>query len=655
MKKAVLKHIIIIGAICMVLVMVIFYTKSNIVTEIYGRSQSRYINDSYDSPSVVLDNKTTVVEDFTHEGDIYALSFRFHNNGTLPEGTVRVEVIDKSSDQLVLSGEQNVQLLASDAYSNIIFETPHHSNESTEYELHLSANFVNENHYVQLWENSESGDIALGVSYDMISDDIYKFIDIIIVLSCLIVIIIYCVIFIFNFSKETNFLVCIILVSLIYTLVLPPYSSPDEEAHINSAYKLQNQLSGYSDEELANNTIYKRSDDFNETLEDHYTTVFSYEYVYNNLVSLDESDSKIAQRDSWLVSDFPAVYAAGSLGLAVGEVFNLGYLTTLYLGRLFNLILFSILAYFSVKITPVGKEIFVVLSFLPITLHLINSFSRDTFVIGMAFVFTAYVLRLIHERDKISIKELLVLLIMLILLTPSKTIYAPMILLAVPLIGKFNLKIFIKNKRKIIYTLTGILAGIFLLISLNRTFFNVVLSVFKTPHSLEYLLVNSPESTFNIGLLISNPVIAVNLVLNTIAENLSYYIKSSLGGVLSYNSVIIDDFFIFVFLVLVFISTMKMPNEKINFSLQQKIIFFITFLIIFATVVYVGISWTPVVDKVIYGIQGKYLLPIIPAALMLLKNNVFKVEKDIFKPILFFSSVCSVGVAFNAFIVILAR
>ena len=71
--------------------------------------------------------------------------------------------------------------------------------------------------------------------------------------------------------------------------------------------------------------------------------------------------------------------------------------------------------------------------------------------------------------------------------------------------------------------------------------------------------------------------------------------------------------------------------------------------------VYLGISWTPVSYSTIYGIQGKYLLPVLPMALLALKGKAFAVKKDIFRPICFVLGYTNLFVALNAIAVILQR
>ena len=173
--------------------------------------------------------------------------------------------------------------------------------------------------------------------------------------------------------------------------------------------------------------------------------------------------------------------------------------------------------------------------------------------------------------------------------------------------------------------------------------------------SLETLLLTNPDATFNIGLMLQNPVVALKLVLATIFENGAYYIKSVAGGVLGYNSVIISDAFIIVVLVCAVMAAFTEDCDSYTLRGRDRTMFGFISLIILGLVVYLGISWTPVSYSTIYGIQGKYLLPVLPMALLALKGKAFAVKKDIFRPICFVLGYTNLFVALNAIAVILQR
>ena len=62
------------------------------------------------------------------------------------------------------------------------------------------------------------------------------------------------------------------------------------------------------------------------------------------------------------------------------------------LGMLFNLLYGALLIIFSVRITPVGKKVFMAVALLPMTLHLLGSHSYDVGTLGLAFLLTAFIL-----------------------------------------------------------------------------------------------------------------------------------------------------------------------------------------------------------------------------------------------------------------------
>ena len=178
--------------------------------------------------------------------------------------------------------------------------------------------------------------------------------------------------------------------------------------------------------------------------------------------------------------------------------------------------------------------------------------------------------------------------------------------------------------------------------------------IFST-ETLETLLATNPDATFNIGLMLQNPMVATKLILQTIFENGAYYIKSVAGGVLGYNSVLVSDAFVIIILVCAVISTFSEEKDSYTLRLWDKAMFGFISLIVLALVVYLGITWTPVSYTTIYGIQGKYLLPVLPMAFLALRSKAITIKKDIFRPLCFTMAATNIFVALNAICVILQR
>lgn len=85
----------------------------------------------------------------------------------------------------------------------------------------------------------------------------------------------------------------------------------------------------------------------------------------------------------------PVPYVPQIIAALIGRAFNGRPVITFYLGRIFNLAVFVALVAFAIHVAPFGKWIFCVAGLLPMSLFLAGSWSPDAVTIGLAFLFTA--------------------------------------------------------------------------------------------------------------------------------------------------------------------------------------------------------------------------------------------------------------------------
>jgi len=95
----------------------------------------------------------------------------------------------------------------------------------------------------------------------------------------------------------------------------------------------------------------------------------------------------------------PLLYAFSALGLKVGEIWG-GY-AMFYLARFFNLLCWIGLIALAIRITPVFKYLFLFAALLPMSLYEGMSVSADSFNNAFAFLFFAYVFKLIYDKNEI--------------------------------------------------------------------------------------------------------------------------------------------------------------------------------------------------------------------------------------------------------------
>ena len=661
LKKTVI-HCFCLGCIAAAVYGAMFFIGYKFVEPATAKSQKYYINDIYDQPIVQLKHDTAFEQQFEAHGDIYGVQIRWHNLAQVQDGTALIEVLDGENGEVLASTTYNLHRIVNDVYNEIAFDQPYLNSEEgyQPYTLRITPQFENpEESYLKIWGDYSTKTIAFGVlKYIVNTDALYGWFGMLRTVALAGAVAVYAVCFIFRLKKETVFAVTLLAVSCLFTLVLPPYSSPDEEGHFNSAYRIVNKWDGFVDEDFDNQTIYKRAEDQSKIFEEKQTTVLNYEYIYNNLGEKgDVNSDMVAFDNSWTVSDFKGVYLLGAIGIKLGHMLNLGYVPMMYLGRLLNLLFFAVCVYFSVKITPVGKNIFMSLGLLPITLHIANSFSRDTFVISLGFLFTAYLLYLINQEETYKWWQLVLMAVICGLLAPSKFIYAVMCIgvclldiKKVPLLNRIKWKI----HPFFILCAIGVLILPFMVVYMLKTD-PLFKWKFLAIAPLEYLL--DPQMIdFSISIqhILQNPIYFLKIILNTIYTNGAYYINSLFGGVLSYNSIYISSAFIIIIIVCVVLAVIS-SKDDIQLSGFHRITFGGIFALVFAEVMFMCITWTFVRMDTLYGFQGKYLLPVMPMLLIAVKGRNITANKDLFRPLCFVMAFTDIFVALNAFAVILQR
>lgn len=656
--KKILLHTI--GICCTVAVVFIamWFIGYKFTAPAVNKSEKYYINDIYDQPIVQLAHEKSFEQPFEAHGDIYGVQIRWHNLAQVQNGTALIELISPDSENVLASTVYNLNNIVNDSYNQIAFDSPY-LNDSEGYQpyiLRITPHFDDpQQSYLKIWGDSSTQNIAFGIlNYIVGSENVFSWHKLLRNVAVLAAVIVYAVCFIFPLKKENVFIVVLLAVSCLFTLVLPPFSSPDEEGHFNSAYRIVNRWDGLSVSE----GIHKRAEDSSKIFEEKNTTVLNYEYIYENLNKQGDIDTEtVLHPNPWIVSDFNGVYLFGALGIKLGHIFKLGYVPTMYLGRILNLLFFGLCIFFAIKITPVGKEVFMTLGLLPISLHLANSFSRDVFVISLAFLFTAYLLYLLKQESQYKWWQLALLAVICILLAPSKFIYVTLcigILLLdiskIPVLNRIRWKI---HPYILLAAAAAIILPILLYLYIQTD--PMLIWKIKPMAPLEILLNVENDFSFSLGLLLENPIVTLKLFVNTIFSNGAYYLKSLSGGVLSYNSIAISDAFIFITLILVVISCFSCSNDTYTLKKRERISFVGIFALVFAIVIFMCITWTFVKMDTLYGLQGKYLLPALPMLLIALKGRAITVNRDLFRPICFAMAFTGIFVALNAYVVILQR
>lgn len=446
------------------------------------------------------------------------------------------------------------------------------------------------------------------------------------------------------------FPVTVLCLGLFYMAVLPPFSAPDEPRHFVSAYRLSNQIMGKqaaADEEFlatatdqekeyiahGGNVLVREQDN----REEPYSKVGrdSYALMLDEFFTKDSSQG-VTVRFEVPVNTTPVVYFPQALGISIARVFHMGYFPLIFMGRLFNLLAFVGMAWLAVRIMPFKKEVFMAVSLLPMTLHLAASLSYDAALIGLSLVFFAWCFYLAYEKKQIRIRDTVILGLLLVLLEPCKIVYLPLagICLLIPA-AKFG------ERKRYWISVAAVVAAMALAIFLIN---NVVLSAWiqDTDNLISW---EGGAAGYTIQDILRQPYQTFLIYCETLATQFDYYQATMLGGFLGNldPDLSVPYFCLFLLWGVLIVSALRRAGEHSPVKAGEKawmaVLIGLSVILVLLSML---LGWTPKGFTYIAGIQGRYFLPILPLALLLLYGDNLTIKRDCSREIYYLECFVSV-------------
>lgn len=389
---------------------------------------------------------------------------------------------------------------------------------------------------------------------------------------------------------EYVFLIIALLFGSILTFVSAPLAKYDEHAHFWRTYEI---ASGHIISNMSNELptsvsrmIIDENGQFHINDIDYKSTQEKLEMDLNP-----EDTTPLAVGAT--ASNSPLSYIPQLIGTIIGKMLNLNPVIIVYLGRLANLIAFTALIYISIKLMPKKKwkQLIAIIGIFPMTLNIAASYSPDATIIAVAIFMLSYVLHIKYEREKVGIKEGIVLGITSMILAICKIVYFPMLLLFF-LIPKEKFA----NKKARILSFTVMLI---ILIGGNLLWKSL-------PQNPGEIAIRT-SGTEQLYYAMSNPMRDLGILSKTLIELTPQYLVEMTGGWNTPN--IISIIFLIMFIVMMLI---KDEDEKKLEKNDKIILGLICLLELFLIFVGFYVTWTRAHWEIIEGIQGRYLLPILP-------------------------------------------
>lgn len=304
-------------------------------------------------------------------------------------------------------------------------------------------------------------------------------------------------------------------------------------------------------------------------------------------------------------------YLPSALGIFLADTAGLPIAWVLLVGRLFNFMAWLLIIWCALRVMPFQKELILLVSFLPIHIIQAASLSPDGLLNSLSILLVAYVLKKMKE-GKGGLKSFLIIAGISVFLASIKLPYI--------LLGLFGLLIPIRRHHERIRAflrrhrmgLAG--AGVLLL----------VLAVAIVFLSRRFIQLETIQSNTLAGLItiVQDPVFFINTLLRTIVFNLQRYTEI-LVGVIGWNyramPFTLTYGYIGILLLVVFRNDGQSPENALK-PLEKG---FSTLLIIglILGIFVVGFTWNLEADQTIWGIQGRYFIPVVLPFLLLLDSK----------------------------------
>ena len=453
------------------------------------------------------------------------------------------------------------------------------------------------------------------------------------------------------------------VIGIMYVMIIPAEAeiSWDESIHYWNAVGVSHPLSGYANK--AEEWLYWHSGigyGLPNSIDVLRISQNSVQNLYNT------GQIVAANTDVWTKISCIA-YVPAALGLAIGRCLHLPYMWTFHLGAAMNMILYLILAYFSMKKLKSGKMILVTVTGLTTAMFLAGVYSLDSWITGFTMLGLATFFETMQKQKVLSVKNMLIMLGSFSLGFLPKTIYCPLFLLflmipenrfinhkimrkfrvtTLALFVTFLLEMVLSFKLFLpILIVTWLISDacylIFdritrrqkMIIGISLGFLVVIIGIFAVYYVLPGLLgtgdlrggtgVNSSEQ---VKFILNDPLKYVKILMNYIFTNYLYF-GGAFKVIFGTFGYIGESSFQLISFGLLLIVAFTDKNAEDSWKEYNKvkiamIILVMIIIILIATALY--ISFTPVALETINGCQPRYLIPLMFGFFALIGTNKWK-------------------------------
>ena len=622
----------------------------------------------------IIENFTSdylVSQEFTSKWNFDFLSLNFSDHDVTIQGKTIVSVYEKESDTLVYYQEIDnpdidygvpVRLSWSDdnkAGKSYIIKLQEFDTEDVALGLYGYRAEAND---VPAEINGVISDFTMSVGAHSYTNCFRVLVAVLMSLSFITIFITAFMLFVKKASMEKVFLSIAIPFGICMLLCSGYNDAYDGIRHMETAYHFSNVLFGIGDEDGTTEISMRVDDAFlKRELEEHGKNTINAQLqdfwlLCQNAMEPLRNDSLVKVDNVDVISSGTVIeYFPGALGLTIGRLLHLNAFSVISLAKILTFIVFLVICYCTIKLTPIAKEVFLIVSLLPMSLYQGTGVTYDGMTYSLGIFTIALILRL--WQTKIKKKGWGALYISVFLLGNCKGgVYLTIILLLF-IVPKEH---FPQKKILMCFTIF-LLAFITILIRylpVYSTYMPKESNAIKTEEIMqsdegydEQVIIDKStppwvkEKTYGTGYAFSNPLEFIGLFMRTLIYRGETYAGSLLGYRTHWSNKPISWDVMLPFFIILFFASIKTDKDRKDILIRERIcilsilvIEFVGFHIFFLMETITRVNYITVIN-------GRYFLAFLPLAVILFRNNGLQYKNDSNKIIFFWYTI-----AFNYYI-----
>ena len=415
---------------------------------------------------------------------------------------------------------------------------------------------------------------------------------------------------------EYFFLVIGLFFGMKLVFINPPWQTNDEDRHFYNSWYYAN---GYfkpdsRDQRIGNPMpvkVYELAQGF-QGIRFNDTTKISKQTLEDiKGVIYDKTDTFFYNNPNYNIN--PIGYIPNIIGVKLGEVYKKNPIIVQWWSRAFGLFAYLLIVFFAIRITPVYKNVLMLVALAPMSLYQSSSVTYDTLCNATTFLIMAFIIKWLLQKEKVSTREISLFCVALAIQVFSKAGYyfIPFLVLIIPS-EKFS---FSYSKIK----LTILLAAILMLPTFT---WSVYMNSFHfqggKPLQNDFLFSPSQNLAFHLK---NIPGMISDLVSNVLMQGKNW-ITGCIGR-FGYSYTPLPDAWVFTYVIALFGMASIDHNGNVKLTKMQRGISALLLVASLGTIIAgLYLTITPVGSRVIFGAQGRYFIPILPLLLFQLFGTI---------------------------------